>query len=45
MLIFHRLWKNSNIRILNGRSGNDRDICDFTCVKSNGKSLIDYILC
>ena len=40
-----RLCKNTNIRILNGRYGNDKEIGDFTCIKTNGKSLIDYMLC
>ena len=40
-----RLCKNSCIQILNGRYGNDVNIGDFTCIKSNGKSVIDYILC
>ena len=39
------LCKNSSIRILNGRYGNHKSIGKCTCMKTNGKSLIDYILC
>jgi exonuclease III len=39
------LCKNTSIRMLNGRYGNDKSTGKCTCIKPNGKSLIDYILC
>ena len=39
------LCKSSNLRIVNGRMGNDAGIGRVTCIKYNGSSLVDYILC
>ena len=33
------------LRIVNGRVGKDNGIGDFTCVKYNGTSTVDYVLC
>ena len=35
----------SNLRIINGRLGMDRDIGKYNCIKKNGSSVVDYILC
>ena len=37
--------KCSGFRIVNGRVHNDRNVGDFTCITSNGASLVDYVLC
>ena len=34
-----------DLRIVNGRVGKDNAIGDFTCVKHNGTSTVDYVLC
>ena len=36
--------KQTNMRILNGRTGSDNGIGKFTCHKHRGKSVVDYIL-
>lgn len=35
----------TGLRILNGRSGTDTGIGKFTCVNSQGCSVVDYVLC
>ena len=35
----------SNFKIINSRFGMDRDIGKYTCIKKNGSSVVDYILC
>ncbi|WAR09051.1 hypothetical protein MAR_019009 [Mya arenaria] len=37
--------KTSGLRIVNGRCCEDGEIGQFTCVKSNGSSVVDYVLC
>ena len=39
------LCKSTGLRIVNGRVGEDKFIGKVTCVKGNGKSLVDYVLC
>ena len=39
------MCKASGLRILNGRLGEDKYTGKFTCVKGNGKSVVDYVLC
>ena len=39
------LCKSSGLRILNGRVGKDKHVGRFTCVKGNGRSVVDYVLC
>jgi exonuclease III len=39
------LCKSSSMRIMNGYFNNDKSTGTFTCYKSNGKSLIDYLIC
>lgn len=34
----------SDLKIVNGRLGNDKDIGQFTFMSNNGQSLIDYVL-
>ena len=36
--------KNTGMRIINGRLGDDAGVGRFTCVKGNGRSVIDYVL-
>ena len=38
------LCKSFDLRILNGRFGEDKNVGDFTCHKPNGKSVVDYII-
>ena len=38
------LCKSFDLRILNGRLGDDKNIGNFTCHKTNGKSVVDYII-
>ena len=38
------ICKNAQLRILNGRIGNDRDKGDFTCVTPRGNSVVDYTI-
>ena len=38
------LCKTFDLRILNGRFGEDKNVGKFTCHKKNGKSVVDYIL-
>ena len=33
------------MRIINGRLGDDAGVGRFTCVKGNGHSVVDYVLC
>ena len=37
--------KQTGLRIMNGRVGNDRGIGRYTFVGSRGRSLVDYVLC
>ena len=37
--------KNTGLRIINGRLGDDAGIGKFTCIKKNGSSVVDYVLC
>ena len=39
------LCKSSGLRIVNGRVGDDKYNGRVTCVKGNGKSVVDYVLC
>ena len=39
------LCRSSNLRIVNGRVGKDAGIGRVTCIKYNGSSMVDYILC
>ena len=34
-----------DLRIVNGRSGLDKDIGRYTCYTHNGRSTVDYVLC
>ena len=34
-----------SVHILNGRSGNDEGVGDFTFIGSSGSSIIDYAIC
>lgn len=38
------LCKSFDLRILNGRFGDDKNVGDFTCHTSQGKSVVDYII-
>lgn len=38
------LCKSFDLKILNGRFGDDKNVGNFTCYKGNGKSVIDYII-
>ena len=38
------LCKSTDLEIINGRYGDDRDIGSYTCYKYNGKSTVDYVL-
>ena len=38
------LCKAVDLKIINGRYGDDRDIGSYTCYKYNGKSTVDYVL-
>ena len=38
------LCNSSGLRILNGRVGKDKHVGRFTCVKGNGRSVVDYVL-
>ena len=38
------LCKPTDLLIANGRLGNDKDIGEFTCVTSRGRSVVDYLL-
>ena len=38
------LCKSADLLIANGRSGDDKDIGEFTCVTSRGRSVVDYLL-
>ena len=33
------------LRILNGRLGDDRKVGRYTCINTNGTSVVDYVLC
>ena len=37
--------KNTGMRIINDRLGDDADVGRLTCVKGNGRSVVDYVLC
>jgi exonuclease III len=37
--------KNTGLRIMNGRLGNISNTCKYTCLKENGASVVDYVLC
>ena len=39
------LCRSTHMIILNGRSGQDKGVGNFTCVNSRGKSVVDYVLC
>ena len=36
--------KNTGMRIINGRLGDDAGVGRFTCVKGNGRCVVDYVL-
>ena len=38
------LCKSTDLKIINGRYGDDSDIGSYTCCKYNGKSTVDYVL-
>lgn len=38
------ICKLMNVRILNGRCGLDNGIGNFTCVRYNGRSVVDYVI-
>ena len=38
------LCKSTDLLIANGRLGDDKDIGEFTCVTSRGRSVVDYLL-
>ena len=38
------LCKGMDLKIVNGCFGSDRALGDFTCVKKNGSSVIDYVV-
>jgi hypothetical protein len=35
----------SGLRILNGRCGEDNNFGKYTCINTQGSSVIDYVLC
>jgi hypothetical protein len=37
--------KQTGLRIMNGRLGIDKLFGNFTCIKHNGSSVVDYVLC
>ena len=37
-------WKQTSLRIVNGRFGSDKMVGNFTGTTSRGKSLVDYVL-
>ena len=39
------LCKSTGLRIVNGRLGDDKYNGKYTCIKGNGKSVVDYVLC
>ena len=43
--IFVRFCKLTGMRIMNGRVGEDAVVGKYTCVKENGRSVVDYALC
>ena len=38
------LCRNVDVKIVNGRFGNDYENGNFTCYKPNGKSTVDYAI-
>ena len=32
-------------RIVNGRTGSDKGVGEFTCINRQGKSVVDYVTC
>ena len=38
------LFKQTSLRIANGRYGSDKVVGNFTCTTSRGQSLVDYVL-
>ena len=39
------MCKSTELRIVNGRTGENKFIGRFTCIKGTGKSVEDYVLC
>ena len=37
--------RQSGVRVMNGRIGDDRGVGRYTCVQSNGSSVVDLVLC